>query len=159
MTDIHVKSAPPAWKARQFHVLPEHSHQHRFLVDLWEAVRRETGGRLDVSVHAQSDGRSGGSGADAFDMLLSGELEFYTLNGNAIGRHRAAGGNPGRALCVRDVGGRAPRERRRARRLHHRANAPRKGIHRFPRGLMENGFRQTFMFDRPIRHVRRPRGA
>src|SRR5688572_8428511 len=152
MTDVHVKSAPPAWKARQFHVLPEHSHQHRFLVDLWEAVRRETGGRLDVSVHAQSDGRSGGNGADAFDMLLSGELEFYTLNGNAIGRHVPPAeiqGVPYAFATSADV----HRANDGALGAYISAECAAKGIHRFPRGLLENGFRQTYMFERRIHHV------
>ena len=150
MPAIHVKSAPPVWTARQCHVLPERSHQHQFLVDLWDAVRTETGGRLDVSVHAQSDGRRGE--ADAFDMLVSGELEFYTLNGNAIGKRVPAAeiqGVPYAFASSADV---------------HRANdgalgayisreCAANGIHRFPRGLMENGFRQTFMFARPIHRV------
>lgn len=40
------------WTARQFHNQPEDSHQHRFLVDLWSAVREQTGGRLDVAASA-----------------------------------------------------------------------------------------------------------
>ena len=152
MTSIHIASAAPTWTARQFHVLPEHSHQHRFLVDLWDAVRTETAGRLDVRVHAQNDGRSDAGGPDAYDMLISGELEFYTLNGNAIGKHVPPAeiqGVPYAFETSADV---------------HRANdcelgayitaeCAAKGIHRFQRGLLENGFRQTFMFAKPIRTV------
>ncbi|HEX2216440.1 MAG TPA: TRAP transporter substrate-binding protein [Xanthobacteraceae bacterium] len=150
-TATHIKAADPEWKARQFHVLPERSHQHQFLLDLWAAVKKETGGRLDVSVHPQSDGRSHG-GADALEMLIDGELEFYTLNGNAIGKRVPPAeiqGVPYAFVSSADV---------------HRANdgalgeyisreCAANGIHRFARGLMENGFRQTYTFDRPIRHV------
>jgi TRAP-type C4-dicarboxylate transport system substrate-binding protein len=151
MVSVHVNPAAPLWTARQFHVLPERSHQHAFLSDLWAAVETETGGRLAVTVHAQSDGQAG-AGPDAFDMLVSGELEFYTLNGNAIGRRVPATeiqGLPYAYATSADV---------------HRANdgalgaylsgeCAAQGIHRFQRGLLENGFRQTYMFDRPIRHV------
>lgn len=151
MTGIHIKPAAALWKARQFHVLPERSHQHAFLVDLWNAVRAETGGKLDVSVHPQSDGHSG-EGPDAFDMLMSGELEFYTLNGNAIGKRVPAAEIQGVPYAFPDSA------------AVHRANdgalgayitqeCAAKGIYRFPRGLLENGFRQTYMFERAIRTV------
>jgi tripartite ATP-independent transporter DctP family solute receptor len=151
MPGIQAKPVAPQWSGRQFHVLPEHSHQHRFLVDLWDSVRAETGGRLDITVHAQSDGATPGS-HDALEMLVRGDLEFYSLNGNAIGKLVPAAevqGVPYAFATSGDV---------------HRANdgalgaylsreCAAKGIVRFQRGLMENGFRQTFMFDRPIRHV------
>lgn len=151
MLTIHVKAAPPLWRARQFHVLPERSHQHGFLVDLWDAVRTETGGRLEVSVHPQSDGAPG-TGRHALDMLVDGELEFYTINGNSLGKYVPPAeiqGVPYAFATSADV---------------HRASdgalgefisreCTARGIHRFQRGLMENGFRQTFMFDRAIRTV------
>jgi TRAP-type transport system periplasmic protein len=151
MLGIQAKPVAPQWRGRQFHVLPEHSHQHRFLVDLWDAVRRETGGRLDISVHAQRDGSTAGS-HDPLDMLVQGDLEFYTLNGNAIGKlvpPAEVQGVPYAYATSADV---------------HRANdgalgaylsreCAAKGIVRFQCGLMENGFRQTFMFERSIRHV------
>ncbi len=151
MTSIHVKPPEPLWKARQFHVLPERSHQHGFLADLWQAVRIETGGRLQVTVHAQNDGGSS-AGPDAFEMLADGELEFYTLNGNAIGKRVPPAEIQGVPYAFADSA------------AVHRANdgalgayidreCAAKGIFRFRRGLMENGFRQTYMFDRPIRHV------
>ena len=36
-------------KARQFHYQPVASHVHPFLVDLWNAVRTQSGGQLDVT--------------------------------------------------------------------------------------------------------------
>jgi TRAP-type transport system periplasmic protein len=76
--------AQPRWAARQFHNQPAESHQHRFLVQLWDGVRAETGGRLAVSVHAQNDGIPG-SDPQALRMLVSGELEFFTLMGGILG--------------------------------------------------------------------------
>lgn len=151
MTGIHVKPAPPLWSGRQFHVMPVESHQHRFLVDLWESVRAATGGRLAIAVHAGRDGRAHAS-HDALDMLVAGELEFFTLNGNAIGKLVPPAEVQGVPYAFADSA------------AVHRANdgalgdyltreCAAKGVLRFRSGLMENGFRQTFMFDRPIRHV------
>lgn len=152
MTAMHPTPAAPAWTARQFHVLPPHSHQHRFLVDLWEAVRLETGGRLSVSVHPGNDGASASGGPDALDMLVEGGLEFYTLNGSAIGKRVPPAEIQSVPYAFPDSA------------AVHRANdgilgeyidreCAAHGIHRFRRGLLENGFRQTYMFDRAIRTV------
>ena len=52
---------------RQFHNQPKESHQHRFLIDLWDEVRRATGGKLDVTVHANNAGTPGSDPACAGD--------------------------------------------------------------------------------------------
>jgi tripartite ATP-independent transporter DctP family solute receptor len=149
--NVVVKAAEPHWKGRQFHVLPERSHQHRFLVELWEGVRAETDGKLAISVHPMSGGEATG-GPAALDMLKRGEVEFYTINGNSLGVivppaevqgvpyafpdsaavHRASDGALG-AYISRECAAR--------------------GIYRFPRGLMENGFRQTYTKSKAIRTV------
>ncbi len=36
------------WRGRQFHNQPELSHQHRFAVEMWQAIGRETSGRIAV---------------------------------------------------------------------------------------------------------------
>jgi len=43
-------------RGRQFHYQPVASHVHPFLVELWDAVRAESGGRVDITVHANNDG-------------------------------------------------------------------------------------------------------
>ncbi|HWK44538.1 MAG TPA: TRAP transporter substrate-binding protein [Stellaceae bacterium] len=137
------------WTARQFHNQPEESHQHRFLVDLWAAVREQTGGRLDVSVHAR-DGDVAGSDPGALAMLRSGELEFFSLMGGILGNAVPSAEiqglpfaftSPEQAYAAADgpLGAYIGRECEAA------------GIHRFQRGLLENGFRHITMADRPIR--------
>src|SRR3954468_15811228 len=73
------------WRARQFHNQPEDSHQHKFLVDLWAAVKQETGGRFDTTVFAQN-GNIAGSDPGALKLLVAGELEFFTLMGGILGQ-------------------------------------------------------------------------
>ena len=74
-----------SWKAKQFHNQPAQSHQQQFLLDLWEQVRKETDGRLAVTVYPQNNNISGSDPA-ALDMLQWGELEFFTLMGGILGR-------------------------------------------------------------------------
>ncbi|HUG61089.1 MAG TPA: TRAP transporter substrate-binding protein [Methylomirabilota bacterium] len=141
--------APPRWRARQFHNQPAESHQHRFLVDLWNAVRSQTGGRLEVTVHPQNDGIQGSDPA-ALEMLRAGDLEFFTLMGGILGR----------AVPAAEIQG-LPFAFRTHEQVHRVNDGPlgvylgkecaAKGIHRFQYGLLENGFRQIGMVDRPIR--------
>ena len=137
------------WNARQFHNQPEESHQHQFLVGLWTSVRDETGGRFDCGVHAQN-GSIPGSDPQALPMLISGTLEFYTLMGGALG-------DIAPAMLVQGL----PFAFSKSEQIHRamdgelggylRAEMTAKGLHCFPHGLMENGFRQISSIDRPIR--------
>lgn len=137
------------WTARQFHNQPEDSHQHRFLVDLWNAVREQTAGRLDVSVLARN-GDVPGSDPGALAMLRSGELEFFSLMGGILGIAVPAAeiqglpfafSSPEQAYAAADgaLGALIGLECEAA------------GIHRFQRGLLQNGFRHITMADKPIR--------
>jgi len=139
------------WTARQFHNQPEESHQHPFLLDLWQAVREETAGRFDCRVYAQNAGVPGSDPA-VLEMLVKGELEFFTQMGGILGQlapvmeiqglpfaftsseqvYRVMDGALGALL---------------------RKELAAKGIHCFAGGLMENGFRQISTVERPIKTV------
>jgi tripartite ATP-independent transporter DctP family solute receptor len=137
------------WQAKQFHNQPAQSHQHQFLVELWEQVKQETGGRLEVTVHAQNNNIPGSDPA-ALDMLQKGELEFFTLMGGILGRLVPVAEIQGLPFAFT------------SHEQVHRANdgalgeyigreCAAKGIYRFQFGLLENGFRHISMIDRPIR--------
>ena len=139
----------PVRTARQFHNQPAQSHQHQFLTDLWSQVGEESQGRLQVATFPQNNNVPG-SDPQALDMLVSGELEFFTVMGGILGRkvpvaeiqgvpfaftshaqvHAANDGKLGETI------GRA---------------CLAAGIYRFQYGLLENGFRQISMVDKPIR--------
>src|SRR5580698_10543572 len=72
-----------SFKARQYHPQPVTSHLHIYLTKLWDAVRVETGGRLDVTVCAQNNGLPIAD-PDILKQIQSGELEFFVLNGNIL---------------------------------------------------------------------------
>src|SRR5712672_462494 len=71
------------FKARQYHPQPAASHLHVYLSKLWDAVRIETGGRLDVTVCAQNNGAVIAD-PEILKQLQSGGLEFFVLNGNIL---------------------------------------------------------------------------
>src|SRR5271170_804267 len=76
--------------ARQYHPQPAVSHLHIYLTKLWDAVREQTGGQLDVTVHAQNNGAAIAD-PDILKQLRYGELEFFVLNGNILSQaHRSA---------------------------------------------------------------------
>jgi TRAP-type transport system periplasmic protein len=143
------RGRPARWTGRQFHNQPADSHQHRFLVDLWKAVNTETNGDLDITVHPQN-GNIPGSDPMALEMLQRGELEFFTVMGGIMGR----------VVPVAEIQG-VPFAFTSHQQVH-KANEGKlgefiakecaaKGIHRFQYGLLENGFRQISMVDKPVR--------
>src|SRR5258707_7124026 len=150
-------NSPAKRTARQFHNQPAQSHQHQFLTDLWEQVKRESGGRLAVTVYPQNNNIAG-SDPGALDMLQSGELELFTLMGGILGRKVPVAEIQGMPFAFTSHA------------QVHRANdgalgeyigreCAAKGIYRFQYGLLENGFRQIAMADRPIRTAADLRGV
>jgi tripartite ATP-independent transporter DctP family solute receptor len=146
---LPARARAPRWIGRQFHNQPAESHQHRFLVDLWSAVKRETDGALEIKVYAQNNDIAGSDPA-ALEMLRQGELEFFTLMGGILGRVVPAAEIQGIPFAFA------------THQLVHKANDGKlgeyivrecaaKGIHRFQYGLLENGFRQISMVEKPIR--------
>jgi tripartite ATP-independent transporter DctP family solute receptor len=140
--------APPRWCGRQFHYQPVASHVHPFLVDLWDAVRAETGGRLDVSVHAENAGIKA-THAEIIDKVRHGEIEFYAVMGSLLGP----------LSPVFEIQG-VPFAFTRAEQVYAlmdgalgdylRADLATHGVHALPYGLLENGFRHISTVTREI---------
>jgi tripartite ATP-independent transporter DctP family solute receptor len=68
----------------QFHNQTSASSLHRRLVDMWTAINKETGGRVDVQVFPQNN-QIPGSDPAALKMLVAGEIQFFTLMGGILG--------------------------------------------------------------------------
>jgi tripartite ATP-independent transporter DctP family solute receptor len=136
------------YRFRQFHNQATPSPLHRRLVEMWAAIAAETNGRATAEVFAENDGIPGSDPA-ALRMLISGELDFFTLMGGILGQavpvgevqqvpfafktaadaHAAADGALGAYL---------------------REEMAAKGIHGFPVGAFDNGMRQTSSTRKPI---------
>ena len=141
----------PLWRAVQVHAQPPDSHLQKFLGGLWAAVGAQTGGRLDVSVEPLSMGIPGG-GPNVLKRVLSGEIGFHVFMGPGLAHAVPAMEIQGlpfafssseQVASVMDgeLGEYLGRE------------MAAKGLHAFPRGLMENGFRQIVSARRPVRGV------
>ena len=138
-------------RCRQFHNQPPDSPLQRWLTALWDAVRTETDGRLDVSVCPQNDGIPGGD-PEALRMLVAGEVEFYTLMGGLLGAVAPVAEITGVPFAFRSHAhvfeamdgalGDFLRQELLA-----------KGIYALPRACFENGFRHITTRARPIRTV------
>jgi TRAP-type transport system periplasmic protein len=125
---------------RQFHNQPGESHQHRFLVDLWDEVRRVSAGKVDVTVHADNGGTAG-SDPRVLEMLVAGEVELATMMGPLIGALVPAAEIQGLPFAFKTSAeahaaldgplGTYLREEMRG-----------KGMYLVPHGVLENGFRQ-----------------
>jgi TRAP-type C4-dicarboxylate transport system substrate-binding protein len=74
------RAAEPLIKAKQYHNQPATSNQQTFLTQLWDAVKQETDGKVEVTVLPQNNNVAGGDPA-VLDMLVKGEVEFFTMNG------------------------------------------------------------------------------
>jgi len=134
-----MSAAPARWRGRQFHYQPIASHVHPFLVDLWDAVREETSGRLDIEVVPDNGGLKKPHLA-IVDDVIAGDIQFYALMGSILGPlapamnvqslpfafrsndevYRAMDGALGEAL---------------------RGDLAARGLYLVPHGLLENGFR------------------
>ncbi len=143
------RSGAAALEMRQFHNQPADTPLHRRLVELWDAVERETEGRLKVRVMAENGGIAGGD-PQALAMLRTGELEFFTLMGGLLGEVVPAADVQSIPFAFRgsaavygaldgDLGEHLKRE------------CAAKGIHMVPRSCFENGFRHITAARKPIR--------
>jgi tripartite ATP-independent transporter DctP family solute receptor len=68
----------------QYHNQPAGGTLNRNLVAMWEAVRSETNGRVVTTVYAENN-KLPGSDPEAFQKLLAGDVQFFTLMGGIIG--------------------------------------------------------------------------
>src|SRR5580692_8473255 len=68
---------------RQYHNQPVESPLHKRLVQMWDAVKSETGGRVQVEIFPENNHFKDGD-PDPLKLLMDGELEFYTNSGNGL---------------------------------------------------------------------------
>jgi TRAP-type transport system periplasmic protein len=137
------------FKAQQYHPQPVTSHLHIYLTKLWDAVRAETDGRLDVTVYAQNNGVPIAD-PDILKLIRSGELEFFVLNGNILSQAHPVADIQGipfafttseqvTSLTDGELGALMRRELAGA------------GVYLIPFGGMENGFKHITSVAKPIR--------
>jgi TRAP-type mannitol/chloroaromatic compound transport system substrate-binding protein len=127
---------------RHQHGLPVDSPLHKRALEMWAAIRMETGGRVDVQITREGDA--------SLDMLTKGDLAFMTLAGNGL-----ASLMPAADVQATPYGFRNPAQVYRA--LdgelgdYLRGELRAKGLYAVPGGCFENGMHQITSATRPIR--------
>jgi tripartite ATP-independent transporter DctP family solute receptor len=146
---IIVRQARAAeYKFAQYHNQAASGTLHKNLEAMWQAIAVETGGLVETTVYAENNKMPGGD-PDALKMLISGEIQFFTLMGGIIGTvvpvaeaqqlpfafksaseaHKAIDGPLGRYIGEEMAA---------------------KGMHLFPVAGFDNGMRQVASIPRPV---------
>jgi len=125
---------------RQYHNQTPASSLHKRLVEMWDAVFKESGQRLVCKVFAQNNNIQGSDPA-ALKALVAGDIQFFTLMGGILGTLVPA-------AEVQQV----PYAFRSAAHAHQAMDGPlgaylieemaAKGIHGFRSGAFDNGMRE-----------------
>ena len=133
----------------QYHNQSNDSPLHLRLLQLWASVRNETGGRVETTVFPENN-KIPGSDPQALQMLVSGEIQFFTLMRGILGN----------VVPVAEVQ-QIPFAFRSAAHAHQsmdgvlgaylREEMTAKGLVGFPTGAFDNGMRQIGSTKRPIR--------
>jgi tripartite ATP-independent transporter DctP family solute receptor len=152
-TLLATRRAYPAaeFDLRQFHNQPAGSPLDKWLGQMWDAVKTETNGRIQVQTFPDNNKIAGGDPA-ALNMVAGGELDFFTLNGGSIGNLVPAANVQGLLFAFRtpeqvfgaldgDLGD------------YLREEMKAKGLYAVPKGCFDNGFHQITCSTHPIRAV------
>ncbi|MEQ1573417.1 MAG: TRAP transporter substrate-binding protein [Vicinamibacterales bacterium] len=149
MTILARGQRTPDFRFSQYHNQTAASPLHQRMIEMWAAIREETGGRVETQVFPENN-KNPGSDPAVLQMLVSGEIEFFTLMGGILG-------NVVPAANVQQV----PFAFRSAAHAHTAIDGPlgtylrgemaAKGIVGFAVGTFDNGMRQIAGRTRPIR--------
>ena len=135
--------------ARQYHPQPVGSHLHVYLTRLWDAVREETRGQLDVTVCAQNNGAVIAD-PEILKQLQSGRLEFFVLNGNILSQAHPSADIQGIPFAFTSSDQVTSLTDRKLGDLM-RDGLSAAGVYLIPFGCMENGFKHITSVSKPIR--------
>jgi len=147
---ILTRAQAPEFKFSQYHNQTPDSPTHLRLVEMWAAVRTETGGRVDTQVFPQNN-KNPGSDPAVLQLLLSGEVQFFTLMGGILGNVVPAA-NIQQVPFAFGSAAQAHKALDGALGAYLREEMATKGIVGFPVGAFDNGMRQIGSRTRAI-HV------
>jgi TRAP-type transport system periplasmic protein len=136
------------YRFSQYHNQAASGTLHKNLTAMWESVRNETNGRVETTVYPENNKLPGGD-PDALKMLISGEIQFFTLMGGIIGTVAPVAEAQQLPFAFR-----SPAD------AHKAIDGPlgkyigeemaAKGMHLFPVAGFDNGMRQVASISRPI---------
>src|SRR4051812_24261799 len=132
----------------QYHNQTAASSLHQRLVQMWDAVRTETGGRVQTQVFAENN-HVDGSDPAALKMVLAGEIQFFTLMGGIIGTVVPIAEIQQVPFVFRSAA-HAQQAMDGALGGYIRQEMTAKGLHGFAVGAFDNGMRQIAGPQRPV---------
>jgi tripartite ATP-independent transporter DctP family solute receptor len=133
----------------QYHNQTNASALHTRLVEMWAAIRAETNGRVETQVFAQNNNIPG-SDPGALKMLVSGEIQFFTLMGGILGTVVPAAEVQQVPFAFRSAA-HAHQAVDGALGAYVRGEMNAAGIHGFPVAAFDNGMRQIGSVKGPVR--------
>src|SRR5262245_27666191 len=133
----------------QYHNQTSDSPLHLRLVEMWAAIRSQTNGRVVTRVFPENN-KIPGSDPQALQMLVSGEIQFFTLMGGILGNVVPVAEVQQVPFAFRSAA-HAHRTLDGALGAYLREEMATKGIRGFPIGVFDNGMRQIGGTKRPIR--------
>lgn len=139
----------PEFRFIQYHNQIADSPLHLRLTEMWAAVRQESGGRIETQIFPENN-KNPGSDPAVLKLLVSGDVQFFTLMGGILGNVVPAAniqqvpfafGSAAQAHTAMDgpLG------------AYLRQEMAAKGIVGFPVGAFDNGLRQIGGRTRPVR--------
>lgn len=81
---VFAQGAKAEFRFTQYHNQTAESSLHKRLSEMWGAVNKETGGRVEAQVFPLNNNVAGSDPA-ALKMLVAGEIQFFTLMGGVLG--------------------------------------------------------------------------
>ena len=81
---VLAQGAKAEFRFTQYHNQTAESSLHKRLSEMWAAVTKETNGRVEAQVFPLNN-KVEGSDPAALKMLVSGEIQFFTLMGGVLG--------------------------------------------------------------------------
>lgn len=139
----------PEFALTQYHNQAADSPLHRRLTEMWTAVRNESRGRVETRVLPENN-KHPGSDPAVLQMLVSGEIEFFTLMGGILGNIVPAMNVQQVPFAFRTAAA-AHRAMDGALGAYLRQEMGARGIVGFPVGAFDNGIRQIGGRTRPVR--------
>jgi tripartite ATP-independent transporter DctP family solute receptor len=149
LTILTRAQSSPQFRFSQYHNQIADSPLHRRLTELWDAVRKESGGRVETQVFPENN-KNPGSDPAVLKLVVSGEVQFFTLMGGILGNVVPAANIQQVPFAFRSAG-HAHKAMDGPLGAYLRQEMAGKGIVGFPVGAFDNGMRQIGGRTRPIR--------
>lgn len=145
---VFAQTAKAEFRFTQYHNQTAESSLHKRLSEMWTAINKETGGRVEAQVFPLNNNVAGSDPA-ALKMLVAGEIQFFTLMGGVLGA----------VVPVAEIQ-QVPFAFKTAPHAHKVVDGPlgayirdemaAKGLHGFPVGAFDNGMRQITPVTKPV---------